>query len=114
MPGGIDRNPAATLVELPVGGLHHYVLPKDDPVAALNILRVIADGRCEQPGTTKPRRTMVCQQAGPAWLLAGRHPRITAGAIDDAALGVMTIGFRRAILVGGWGLFGIGWRLKPR
>jgi hypothetical protein len=40
---------------------------------------------------------MVCQQAGPAWLLADRHPRITAGAIDDAALGVMTIGFRRAI-----------------
>ena len=42
---------------------------------------------------------MVCQQAGPAWLLADRHPRITAGAIDDAALGVMTIGFRRAILL---------------
>jgi hypothetical protein len=28
--------------------LHHYVLHKDDPMAALNILRVIADGRCEQ------------------------------------------------------------------
>jgi hypothetical protein len=66
----------------PIGqGLHHYVLPKDDPVAALNILRVIAEGRCEQPRTTKPRRTMVCQQAGPAWLLPGRHPRITAGVI---------------------------------
>ena len=26
-------------------GLHHYVLPKDDPMAALNILRVIAAGR---------------------------------------------------------------------
>jgi len=25
--------------------LHHYVLPKDDPMAALNILRVIAAGR---------------------------------------------------------------------
>jgi hypothetical protein len=90
----------------PIGqGLHHYVLPKDDPVAALNILRVIADGRCEQPGTTKPRRTMVCQQAGPAWLLAGRHPRITAGAIDDAALGVMTIGVRRAILLSEDGVY---------
>jgi hypothetical protein len=48
----------------PIGqGLHHFVLPKDDPVAALNILRVIAEGRCEQPRTTKPRRTMDCQDA---------------------------------------------------
>jgi len=92
--------------------VHHYVLPKDDPVAALNILRVIAAGRCEQPGTTKPRRTMVCQQAGPARLLAGRHPRITAGAIDDAALGVMTIGFRRAILLSEDGVYRHRWAIE--
>jgi hypothetical protein len=63
----VVTRPRAIVTDMsePIGqGLHHYVLPKDDPVAALNILRVIAEGRCEQPRTTKPRRTMVSNKRG--------------------------------------------------
>lgn len=35
-------------------------------------LRVIAEGRGEQPRTTKPRHTMVCQESG-AGLAIGRQ-----------------------------------------
>ena len=73
-------------------------------MAALNILRVIADGRCEQLGRQGRGAQWFANKRGRR-LLAGRHPRITAGAIDDAALGVMTIGFRRAILLSEDGVY---------
>ena len=44
--------------------------------------------------------------------MADRHPRITAGAIDDAALGVMTIGFRRAILLSEDGVYRHRWAIE--
>jgi hypothetical protein len=90
----------------PIGqGLHHYVLPKDGPVAALNILRVIAEGRCEQPRTTKPRRTWFAKKRGrPGYWQAGIH-ELQLAPIDDGALGVMTIAARRAILLSEDGVY---------